>query len=236
MNTMVQSNAALNDAAVEQTSWGKTMGQCARAAVAICMVTGLAYPLATTVVAKWVFPQRAEGSLIVKDGKVIGSSLIGQNFTGAGYFQGRPSVTTMPDPKDPAATVDAPYNASLAAASNQGVTNQSLAITVAARAQAYRALNHLGAQDSVPVDAVTASASGLDPHVSVANARHQIERVAKARGLADKQVADLLEQHVAPRDLWLLGEPRVNVLELNIALDALASKDGNGNRNDKMKE
>ena len=232
MNTIVQKNVALHVAAQERTTWGQTMGQCARAAVALCIVTGLAYPLVTTFVAKAVFPHRAAGSLIVKDGAVIGSSLIGQNFTGAGYFQGRPSVTTAPDPKDATATISAPYNAALAAASNQGVTSQSLETAVAERVQAYRALNNMGAQDRVPVDAVTASASGLDPHISVANARHQVERVAKARGLNEKQVADLLDAQVQPRDLWLLGEPRVNVLELNIALDALAMR-GSADNNKK---
>ncbi|WP_228529626.1 potassium-transporting ATPase subunit KdpC [Diaphorobacter caeni] len=195
------------------------MGQCVRAAVALCLVTGLAYPLATTVVANWVFPHQAKGSLITKNGQVIGSSLIGQNFTQAGYFQGRPSVTSAPDPKDPAATIAAPYNAALAAASNQGVTSRTLDSVVAERALAYRTLNGLGAQDRVPVDAVTASASGLDPHISVTNARLQIERVAKARGLNDAQVSALVERHITPRDLWLLGEPRVNVLALNLALD-----------------
>ena len=232
MNTIVQKNVALHVAAQERMTWGQTMGQCARAAVAPCIITGLAYPLVTTFVAKAAFPHRAEGSLIVKDGVVIGSSLIGQNFTGANYFQGRPSVTTAPDPKDATATVSAPYNSALAAASNQGVTSQSLETAVAERVQAYRALNSMGAQDRVPVDAVTASASGLDPHISVANAKHQVERVAKARGLSEKQVADLLDKQVQPRDLWLLGEPRVNVLELNIALDALAMR-GSADNNKK---
>ncbi|QIL81730.1 K(+)-transporting ATPase subunit C [Diaphorobacter sp. HDW4A] len=224
MNTMVQTKIVPSIAANEQAGWGQTMGQCARAAVALCLVTGLAYPLGTTVVAKFVFPHQAQGSLITKNGQVIGSSLIGQNFTGAGYFQGRPSVTTAPDPKDPAASIAVPYNAALAAASNQGVTSQTLNTAVAERVQAYRTLNGLGAQDRVPVDAVTASASGLDPHISVANARLQTERVAKARGLTEAQVSGLVDRHITPRDLWLLGEPRVNVLELNLALDGSDNK------------
>ncbi|MPM46049.1 Potassium-transporting ATPase KdpC subunit [bioreactor metagenome] len=229
MNTIVQPNA-MSMAVTRNATWGATIGQCARAAVALCLVTGLAYPLATTVVAKWVFPHRAEGSLIVKDGQVIGSSLIGQSFTGAGYFHGRPSVTTAPDPKDPSATISAPYNPALAAASNQGVTSQALEAAATERAHDYRALNLLGAQDRVPVDAIAASASGLDPHISVANADWQMERVARARGLHETQVAELVAAHTAPRDLWLLGEPRVNVLVLNIALDALASQAGNKNK------
>ncbi len=226
MNTVVQPNA-LQSANSGGASWGGTLMQCARAAAALCIVTGIVYPLLTTVIAKGVFPHQAEGSLIVKNGQLIGSSLIGQNFTGAGYFQGRPSVTTAPDPKDATATISAPYNPLPAAASNQGATSQSLETATIERANAYRALNGLGAQERVPVDAITASASGLDPHISVANATLQTERVAKARGLSSQQVSDLVAAHTASRDLWLLGEPRVNVLELNLALDALNAANNN---------
>ena len=223
MNSLVQSNPA--KAVVHRRFGGwKTIGHCARAAIALCVVAGIAYPLATTVVAHSMFPQRAEGSLIQRDGVVVGSSLIGQAFQGAQYFQGRPSVTTAPDPANPAAIVTAPYNAALSAGSNQGVTNQALQDAVTARVAAYRALNQLAPNASVPVDAVTASASGLDPHISVANAQAQIGRVARERHLAETQVAQLVTQHTAQRDLWLLGEPRVNVLELNLALDALAAQ------------
>ena len=223
MNTLIQKNA-LPTEVPQRTSWARTLGQCARAAVALCLLTGVAYPLATTVVAQWAFAHRADGSLIVRDGQLVGSELIGQSFTSAKYFQGRPSVTTAPDPVNAEATVASPYNAALSAGSNQGVTSKALESDVSQRVQDYRSLNGLGAQDRVPVDAVTASASGLDPHVSVANARLQAARVAAARGLGEQQVLDVLTQHIESRALGLWGEPRVNVLALNLALDQLAAQ------------
>ena len=186
------------------------------------MVTGLGYPLVTTGVANLLFPDQARGSLIARNGRTVGSRQIGQYFAGAGYFHGRPSVTSGPDPRDASKTVDQPYNAASSAASNQGVLSKKLLAAVADRAKAYRAENGLGAGAAVPVDAVTASASGLDPHVSVANAKIQAQRVAKARGLPVAKVLALVDQSTDRPQLGLLGDPRVNVLELNLALDAAA--------------
>ncbi len=185
-------------------------------------VTGIAYPLATTGAAGILFPRQAGGSLIERDGQVVGSSHIGQHFTSPAYFHGRPSMTTGPSPDDPSKTVDQPYNAGSSAASNQGVISRKLLDAVAARAEAYRAENSLSPETPVPVDAVTASGSGLDPHISVANARLQTARVAAARGMSLDAVAALVARHVAGRQLDVLGDPRVNVLELNLALDAAA--------------
>lgn len=195
------------------------LGPCLRGAVFVCLVTGVAYPLLTTGVAQLALPRQANGSLIERGGAVVGSALIGQQFAGAQYFHPRPSATSAPDPQDASKTVAAPYNAALSAGSNQGPTNPALIEAVAARAVAYRQANGLAADALVPVDAVTASASGLDPHISVANARLQAARVAQARGLAAEQVQRLVEQHTEGRVLGLLGEPRVNVLRLNMALD-----------------
>jgi K+-transporting ATPase ATPase C chain len=148
--------------------------------------------------------------------------LIGQQFASDAYFQGRPSATLGADPAQPGASVPAPYNAGSSGASNQGATHQGLAEVVAQRVDQYRAVNGLAAQVGVPVDAVTASASGLDPHISLANAQLQVARVAKARGLTPDQVQQLVQDHTQPRTLFLLGEPRVHVLQLNLALDAAA--------------
>lgn len=189
-------------------------------AVFFMLVTGLAYPLATTGVANLLFPDQAQGSLIIKDGRAVGSRLIGQYFTKPEYFHARPSVTSGTDPNDPSKTVDQPYNAALSAASNQGAISKKLLDAVAERAKAYREENGLAADALVPVDAVTASASGLDPDISIANARLQAPRVAKARGLSTEDVLSLVDQHTTGRQLGVLGDPRVNVLELNLALDA----------------
>jgi K+-transporting ATPase ATPase C chain len=186
--------------------------------VLLTVLTGLAYPLAITAVAQVAFPYQANGSLIERNGTVIGSELIGQNFTAPGYFQPRPSVTVNSD--DP--KVDEPYNAANSAGSNLGPTNQKLIDTVEERAIAYRAANGLAPTASVPVDAVTASASGLDPHITPANAALQAPRVARARGLSPQIVQQLVDQHTEGRTLLVLGEPRVNVLRLNLALDDLA--------------
>lgn len=176
------------------------------------IVTGIAYPLATTGVAQALFGTQAQGSLVTKDGQVVGSRLIGQNFTQAQYFHGRPSMTG-----------DAPYNAASSGASNQGVLSRKLGDAVGERTRAYRAENGLAPDARVPVDAVTASASGLDPHISLANARLQAARVAKARGLTEAQVLAFVAQHTSGRQFGVLGERRVHVLDLNLALDAAAA-------------
>lgn len=197
------------------------LGPCLRGAVFVALITGVAYPLLTTAAAQLVLPHQAGGSLIERGGAVVGSALIGQWFSGARYFHPRPSATTAADPADASKTVAAPYNAALSAASNQGPTNPTLIEAVAARADAYRSANGLTAAAPVPVDAVTASGSGLDPHISVANALAQAARVARERGLATEQVRQLVARHTEGRTLGLLGEPRVHVLRLNLALDAL---------------
>ena len=176
------------------------------------IVTGIAYPLATTGVAQALFGAQARGSLVTQDGQVVGSRLIGQNFTQPQYFHGRPSMTG-----------DQPYNAASSGASNQGVLSRKLGDAVAERTRAYRAQNELAAHVRVPIDAVTASASGLDPHIALANARLQAARVAKARGLAEARVLALVEQHTSGRQLRIFGERRVHVLDLNLALDAAAT-------------
>lgn len=187
------------------------------------VVTGLVYPLATTGAASLLFPDQAKGSLVVTGGTVVGSRQIGQYFSQPGYFHGRPSMTVGPDPTDPSATIDMPYNAGASGASNQGAISRKLLETVAERTRAYRHENGLAANAPVPVDAVTASASGLDPHISLANARLQAQRVAMARGLAVSRVLKLVGQHSHGPQLGLLGDPRVHVLELNLALDAAAA-------------
>ncbi len=176
---------------------------------ALTLVTGVAYPLLTTGIAQAAFPREANGSLVMKDGKAIGSELIGQNFTAPGHFWGRPS-----------ATGPMPYNASASGGSNQGPLNPALKDAVMARVAALREADP-GNTAPVPVDLVTASASGLDPHISPAAARYQVARVAKARNLPADKVAALVEARVELPWLGFVGEPRVNVLQLNLALDAL---------------
>jgi len=202
-------------------SWSRLLGSSVRAAVLVMVVSGIAYPLLTTGVAQALFPLAAHGSLVERQGQIVGSALIGQQFTGAQYFHGRPSATMAPDPQQDGASISAPYNAGLSGASNQGVTHQDLSAAVAQRVAQYRADNGLAADAAVPVDAVTASASGLDPHISLANALLQLPRVAQARQLPPERVQALVEQATAPRSLGVLGEPRVQVLQLNLALDAL---------------
>lgn len=214
---------AAMDAEASPASWSRLAASSVRAAVAVMLVAGIAYPLATTGVAQALLPHAANGSLIERNGQVVGSALIGQQFAGAAYFHGRPSATTAPDPAKEGASVAAPYNAGQSGGSNQGATHKDLAETVAARVAQYREGNGLAADAPVPVDAVTASASGLDPHISVANAMLQLPRVARERNLSQEQVRHLVEQNTQGRTLGLLGEPRVNVLQLNLALDALQS-------------
>jgi K+-transporting ATPase ATPase C chain len=190
--------------------------------VCFTVLTGLAYPLAMTGIAQVVFPRQANGSLIEKDGKVvIGSELIGQNFTQDKYFHGRPSATTDTDPKDPTKTVPAPYNAANSSGSNAGPTAKSLIERIQGDVDKLKAENP---NTAVPVDLVTTSASGLDPDITPAAALFQVPRVAKARGLPEAKVHDLVAQHVEGRFLGLIGEPRVNVMRLNMALDALRAQ------------
>jgi K+-transporting ATPase ATPase C chain len=186
--------------------------------VVMTLITGLAYPLAMTGIAQAVFPHQANGSLIEKDGKVIGSALIGQNFTSDKYFHGRPSATTEPDPKDASKTIPVPYAADNSSGSNLGPTSKDLVDRVKADAAKLAAENP---GVPIPVDLVTTSASGLDPDITPAGAYFQVPSVAKARGLPEAQVRDLVAQHIDGRLFGLIGEPVVNVLELNLALDAL---------------
>ena len=180
-------------------------------------LTGIAYPLAVTGIAKAAFPQQSGGSLIIKDKAVLGSSLIGQNFTSERFFQPRPSATNTPDPNDATKTLDAPYNAANSSGSNLGPTSQALIDRVKGDVEAKRAA---GWNDPLPADALTTSASGLDPEISPQNALAQVPGVAKARGLDPIKVAAQVEAHTQGRWLGLLGEPRVNVLLLNLALEA----------------
>lgn len=186
--------------------------------VALTAITGLVYPLAMTGVAQALFPRQAQGSLIESDGRVIGSALIGQAFTQEKYFHGRPSATNAPDPNDATKTVDAPYNAANSMGSNLGPTNKALIERVKGDVEKLRAENPSAA---VPIDLVTTSASGLDPNLSPEAALFQAGRVAKARQISEDRIRQLVQQHIEGRWLGLLGEPRVNVLALNLALDQL---------------
>ena len=189
--------------------------------VLFTVLLGLAYPLVMTGIAQAVFPRQANGSLIEKDNKVIGSELIGQNFTEDRYFHGRPSATSDVDPKDPTKTVSAPYNAANSAASNAGPTSKALIERIQGDTEKLKAENP---NAPVPVDLVTTSGSGLDPDITPAAALFQVPRIAKARGLPEAKVRDLVAQYVEGRFLGLIGEPHVNVLRLNMALDALRSQ------------
>jgi K+-transporting ATPase ATPase C chain len=182
----------------------------------LTVITGLVYPLVMTGIAGVLFPYQAQGSLIEKDGKVIGSALIGQDFESDRYFHGRPSATLGPDPKDPSKTVAQPYNAANSMGSNLGPTNKALIDRVSADVAKLKRENPAM---RVPTDLVTSSGSGLDPEISPAAALFQVPRVAKARNMAEDSVRQLVGEHVQGRTLGLLGEPRVNVLALNLALD-----------------
>lgn len=184
--------------------------------VALTIITGLIYPLAITGIADAAFPYQAQGSLIERNGKVVGSALIGQQFTDAKYFHGRPSATTGPDPKDPSKSIPVPYNAVSSGGSNLGPTSKALADRMKKDVDALHAENP---STPIPVDLVTASGSGLDPDISPAAAYFQVPRVAKARGLPESRLRALVAGHIERRTWGFLGEPRVNVLELNLALD-----------------
>jgi K+-transporting ATPase ATPase C chain len=186
--------------------------------VVMTVITGLAYPLGMTGLAQMLFPHQANGSLIVKNDTVIGSELIGQNFTSEKYFHGRPSATSEPDPNDSTKTVATPYAADNSSGSNLGPTSQALIDRVKGDVDALHAENP---GTPIPVDLVTTSASGLDPDITPAAADFQVRRVAKARGLSEDQVRQLVAQYTTDRTFGVLGERRVNVLALNLALDAM---------------
>jgi K+-transporting ATPase ATPase C chain len=188
--------------------------------LALTVITGLLYPLAITGIAGVIFPYQAQGSMIERDGVVVGSALIGQQFADEKYFHGRPSATNTPDPNDPTKNVDAPYNASNSGASNLGPTSKMLADRLQGDVEKLKAENP---SVPVPVDLVTTSGSGLDPHISPAAALFQVPRVAKARNMPEDRVRQLVQDHVDGRFLGLLGEPRVNVLALNLDLDHTAA-------------
>lgn len=186
--------------------------------VVLTVITGLVYPLGLTGLAQGLFPRQANGSLIEKNGTVIGAALIGQSFADDKYFHGRPSATTDTDPNDPTKTVPAPYNAANSAGSNLGPTSKTLVDRV--REDVGKRISE-NPSAAVPVDLVTTSASGLDPDITPAGALFQAPRVAKARGLAEDRVRQLVAENTEERLLGIFGEPRVNVLKLNLALDAV---------------
>jgi potassium-transporting ATPase KdpC subunit len=188
--------------------------------VLLTLITGIIYPFAITGIGQVAFPAQANGSLIEKDGRVIGSSLIGQNFADDKYFHGRPSATSEPDPKDSTKTVSVPYAADNSTASNLGPTSKALIDRVKGDVDTLKAQS----DKPVPVDLVTTSGSGLDPDITPAAAEFQIERVAKARGLSPDAVRQLVAQGTEGRTFGVLGEARVNVLKLNLALDAASAK------------
>jgi K+-transporting ATPase ATPase C chain len=189
--------------------------------VLLILITGLAYPLAMTGIAGLIFPKQAEGSLIERDGKVVGSALIGQEFKDAKYFHGRPSATTAPDPADSTETVPAPYNAANSGGSNLGPTSKALNDRMKKEVDRLKAENP---SSPVPIDLVTTSGSGLDPDISPEGALFQVPRIAKARNMPEDRVRQLVTESTSGRLAGLLGEPRVNVLALNLALDAASKK------------
>ncbi len=188
--------------------------------LALTVITGVVYPLIMTGIASVVFPTQAAGSLIEQNGKVVGSALIGQEFDSDKYFHGRPSATTAPDPKDPTKTVAAPYNAENSGGSNLGPTSKALIDRMKGDVDKLKAENPSA---RVPTDLVTTSASGLDPDISPEAALFQVPRIAKARNLPEDRVRKLVDDNTEGRWLGLLGEPRVNVLQLNLALDRLTA-------------
>ena len=188
--------------------------------VLMTLLTGIAYPFAVTGMAQLLFPWQANGSLIERNGKVVGSAVIGQNFSSAKYFHGRPSATTDTDPNDATKTIPAPYNAANSGGSNLGPTSKALIDRVKADSEQLAAENP---GQPVPVDLVTTSASGLDPDITPATALFQMPRVAKERNLPEERVRQLVADNTTGRALGIIGEPHVNVLQLNLALDDLAA-------------
>jgi potassium-transporting ATPase KdpC subunit len=189
--------------------------------VLLTLITGLAYPLAITAIAGAIFPKQAQGSLVERDGKVIGSILIGQEFKEDKYFHGRPSATTALDPADSTKTVPAPYNAANSGGSNLGPTSKALNDRMKEEIEKMNAENPSA---NIPVDLVTTSGSGLDPDISPEGALFQVPRVAKARNIPEDRVRQLVAENTSGRLAGLFGEPRVNVLALNLALDAAAKR------------
>jgi potassium-transporting ATPase KdpC subunit len=186
--------------------------------IILTLITGLVYPLVMTGVAEAIFPRQAQGSLVEVDGKVVGSTLIGQQFASEKYFHGRLSATTAPDPNDSSKTVPAPYNAANSGGSNLGPTNKALIDRIKDDVDKLKAENPSA---PVPIDLVTTTGSGLDPHITPEGALFQVPRVAKARNIPEDKVRQLVNDHVEGRLFGLLGEPRVNVLALNMALDGV---------------
>jgi K+-transporting ATPase ATPase C chain len=189
--------------------------------VALTIITGLVYPLVMTSIAGVIFPYQSQGSMIEQDGKVVGSVLIGQEFTSDKYFHGRPSATVAPDPNDATKTVPAPYNAANSGGANLGPTNKALIERVQGDVDKLKQENSSAA---VPIDLVTTSGGGLDPHISPQAAYFQVPRVAKARNMPEDRVRQLVDEHVEGRTFGLIGEPRVNVLALNLALDRAVAR------------
>ena len=189
--------------------------------VLLTLITGLAYPLAMTAIVGAIFPKQAQGSLIERDGKVVGSALIGQEFKQDKYFHGRPSATTAPDPADSTKTVPAPYNAANSGGSNLGPTSKALNDRIKEDIDRLKVENPAA---GIPIDLVTSSGSGLDPDISPEAALFQVPRVAMARNMPEDRVRQLVAQNTFGRLAGLLGEPRVNVLALNLALDAAAGR------------
>ena len=189
--------------------------------LAFTVLTGLVYPLIMTGVAEVIFPNQAQGSLIEKDGKVVGSALIGQSFTSDRYFRSRPSATLGPDPADPSKTTSVPYNAANSGGSNLGPTSKALIERITADVDRLKQEN---ASSRVPTDLVTTSASGLDPDITPEAAYFQVPRVAKARNLPENDVSRLVADNIQGRTLGIFGEPRVNVLALNLALDGAGTQ------------
>jgi potassium-transporting ATPase KdpC subunit len=189
--------------------------------VALTIITGIIYPFVLTGVAGVIFPYQAQGSLIQQDGKVVGSALIGQEFTSDKYFHGRPSATVTPDPADSSKTIPAPYNAANSGGSNFGPTNKSLIERVQHEVEKLKQENPSA---QIPIELLTGSGSGLDPHISPTAALFQAPRVAKARNMPEDRVRQLVEEHIEAPTFGVLGEPRVNVLALNLALDRISSR------------
>ena len=189
--------------------------------VALTVITGVVYPFVVTGIARVAFPYQAQGSLLERDGKVIGSALIGQQFTSDRYFHGRPSATVAPDPNDASKTVPAPYNAANSGGSNLGPTNKALIERVQADLEKLKREN---SSAEVAPDLVSTSGSGLDPDISPAAALFQVPRVARARNLPEDRVRELVQKQIEDRLFGLLGEPRVNVLALNLALDSASGR------------